>query len=260
MKKLLSIIMSIVIASSAFLVPLSAFAEERYVKNWNSKAATVELNKTYYDMSCDSTDNYICERNTFGGGRCDVFKITLPIKSTLVITSTSLSYDYFTNDSYIVFSADNLYKEIIEINSGLYDYTKANGLYTQTKTVNLNAGTYYIAKYYFYDINDYSEPYDISFSFKGAAIISAVKKKKAVVLKWRRQQYVTGYQIQYSTSKKFAAKKTKIVSVKKATTTKRTIKKLKSKKKYYIRIRSYKVLNGKTYYSSWSKSKAVKTK
>ncbi|MDD6660035.1 MAG: hypothetical protein PUE60_08165 [Eubacteriales bacterium] len=41
---------------------------------------------------------------------------------------------------------------------------------------------------------------------------------------------------------------------------KKAVKKLKSKKKYFVRIRTYKIVNGKKVYSSWSKSKIVKTK
>ena len=59
-------------------------------------------------------------------------------------------------------------------------------------------------------------------------------------------------------SKKF--KKAKKVNIKKSSTTKLTVKKLKKKKKYYVRMRSYKMVNGKKVYSSWSKTKTVKTK
>ncbi len=47
---------------------------------------------------------------------------------------------------------------------------------------------------------------------------------------------------------------------KKQKTTQNKVKKLKAKKKYYVRIRTYKTLNGKKVYSSWSKVKSVKTK
>ena len=53
-------------------------------------------------------------------------------------------------------------------------------------------------------------------------------------------------------------RKTKTVKDAKKVTT--TIKKLKSKKYYYVRIRSYKELNGKKYYSEWSKIKKAKTR
>ena len=42
--------------------------------------------------------------------------------------------------------------------------------------------------------------------------------------------------------------------------TEKTVKKLKSKKKYYVRVRSYKIVNGKKVYGKWSEVKAVKTK
>ena len=64
-----------------------------------------------------------------------------------------------------------------------------------------------------------------------------------------------GVQIQYSTNKKFSNSKTS--STKKAS---KTIKGLKKKKKYYLRVRSYKKVNGKKVYSKWSTVRKVKTK
>ena len=84
-------------------------------------------------------------------------------------------------------------------------------------------------------------------------------KSKAFTVKWKKQTDVSGYQIQYSTSKKFK-KGTKIKTVKKPNAAKTTIKKLKAGKKYYVRIRTYKTVGGTNCYSAWSKSKSVKTK
>ena len=84
-------------------------------------------------------------------------------------------------------------------------------------------------------------------------------KSKQIKVTWKKQTtQTTGYQLQYSTSSKFKSAKT--VTVKKNKTTSTTIKKLKGKKKYYVRIRTYKTVDGKKYYSSWSKSKTVTTK
>ena len=83
-------------------------------------------------------------------------------------------------------------------------------------------------------------------------------KKRTLKVTWEKVKEATGYKIQYSLKKNF--KKSKIKTVKKASTTSLTIKKLKSKKKYYIRIRTYKIVGGKTYQSNWSKAKAKKTK
>lgn len=82
-------------------------------------------------------------------------------------------------------------------------------------------------------------------------------KDKKLVVKWKKNTAGNGYQIQYSTSKKFAkGNKTKTISKNK--TTSYTIKKLKKKKTYYVRIRTYKKVSGKTYYSEWSSVKKSK--
>lgn len=78
-------------------------------------------------------------------------------------------------------------------------------------------------------------------------------------VKWKKKS-CTGYQVQYSTSKKFAKKNTKTIKVKKAKTTKATVKKLKGKKKYYVRVRTYKTVKKKKYYSKWSAKYSVTTK
>ena len=90
----------------------------------------------------------------------------------------------------------------------------------------------------------------------------SVKKIKAtsksLKITWKRKSGVNGYEIQYSTSKKF--KKAKIIKIKKSKAKSKIIKKLKRKKKYYIRIRTFKIIKGKIYRSKWSKKKVKKTK
>ena len=66
--------------------------------------------------------------------------------------------------------------------------------------------------------------------------------------------------MQYSTNKKFTKKTTKVKTVKGASKTKLTVKKLKAKKKYFVRVRTVQKVNGTPYYSKWSKAKTVKTK
>ncbi len=98
---------------------------------------------------------------------------------------------------------------------------------------------------------------------KSTSISKLTPGKKKFTAKWKKQtSQTTGYQIQYSTSSKFKSAKT--VTVSKNKTTSKTISKLKAKKKYYVRIRTYKTVKvkGKStkIYSSWSKSKSVTTK
>ncbi|MBR6567890.1 MAG: fibronectin type III domain-containing protein [Clostridia bacterium] len=63
---------------------------------------------------------------------------------------------------------------------------------------------------------------------------------------------VTGYELQYSTSKKFTKKTTKTVKIKKAKTTSYTVKKLTAGKKTYFRVRGYVNGSAKTYYGSYT--------
>ncbi len=83
--------------------------------------------------------------------------------------------------------------------------------------------------------------------------------KKQLTASWSKVSDISGYEVQYSTSKKFTKKTTKTVKVKKSSK-KTTIKKLTKGKKYYVRIRTYKTVNGKKIYSDWSKVKSVKVK
>lgn len=94
---------------------------------------------------------------------------------------------------------------------------------------------------------------------KKTSIKKLSKGKKKFTVTWAKVSGVKEYQIQYSSDKKFK-KNNKSVTVTKQKTTKATVKKLKSKKKYYVRVRTYKTVNGKKIYSSWSKVKSVKTK
>ena len=83
--------------------------------------------------------------------------------------------------------------------------------------------------------------------------------KKSLTIKWSKVKGASGYEIQVATDKKFKKNK-KSILVKKQKTTSAKIKKLKSKKKYYVRVRTYKVVGRKKVYSSWINGKATKTK
>lgn len=109
--------------------------------------------------------------------------------------------------------------------------------------------------------NDYAGSKTVSFKINPPK--SAVKKlkkgKKSFTVYVKKQSKQTsGYQVQYSTSKKFKSPKAKsLTSYKK---TKLKVKKLKKHKKYYVRVRTYKKVGKTKYYSSWSSAKSVKTK
>lgn len=91
------------------------------------------------------------------------------------------------------------------------------------------------------------------------SISKVTAKKKALTVKWKKKSGVTGYEVQVSLKKNFKAiaKKATVKGAKKVTT---TIKSLKAKKTYYVRVRAYKTVNGKKFYSKWSKVLKKKTK
>lgn len=122
-----------------------------------------------------------------------------------------------------------------------------------------NVGTYKVIVTF---KDNYSGKKTLSFTInpKGTAISSLSKSKKAFTAKWKKQSAQTsGYQLLYSTNSKFKSRN-KYVTVSSYKTTSKTIKKLAAKKKYYVKIRTYKSVSGKKYYSGWSAAKTVVTK
>ena len=98
---------------------------------------------------------------------------------------------------------------------------------------------------------------------KGTSVSKVKAAKKGFKVTWKKQAtQTTGYQVQYSTSSKF--KKAKTVTISKNKTTSKSVSKLSAKKKYYVRVRTYKTvkIGGKSVklYSGWSKAKSVTTK
>ncbi|MGN0173267.1 MAG: fibronectin type III domain-containing protein [Acutalibacteraceae bacterium] len=101
---------------------------------------------------------------------------------------------------------------------------------------------------------------------KPAAVMSTSAKPVAKLAKGKKMITVKiskkvanaqGYQIQYSTNKKFKKAKTKTLAASKSSL---KIKKLKAKTKYYVRVRAYSTVNGQKVYSKWSKTLNTKTK
>lgn len=134
-------------------------------------------------------------------------------------------------------------------------------------TVVLQAGTQYIINvengysvYAPYTLSLVSAPAQPQTSVKVVKpkIKSVVSKKaKTAVVTWKKAKGATGYQVTYSAKKNFKKAKSVTVSAKK---TKATLKKLTKGKKYYVKVRTLKKVNGKTYSSAYSRTLKVKVK
>lgn len=144
---------------------------------------------------------------------------------------------------------------------GDYTFSVSNYVCTHYFDVVTTSPTYFSAGYHTYTCYlcgySYKTKGDKKKILKAPKIYSLKAGKKKITVNNSNNKAASGYQIKLSTSKKFTKKTTKTVKVK---SSKSTVKKLKSKKKYYVKVRAYKTKNGKTVYSAWSKIKTVKTK
>ncbi len=95
---------------------------------------------------------------------------------------------------------------------------------------------------------------------KAPTLKSVTAAKKGFTVKWSKvSKEATGYEIMYATNSKFTKGK-KTVKATSYKTISKKVTKLKAKTKYYVKVRTYKTVNGVKYYSSWSKTKSVTTK
>ena len=116
------------------------------------------------------------------------------------------------------------------------------------------------------DGSNYSGSKSLTYNInpKGTIVSKVTAAKSGFKVIWRKQdKQTTGYEVQYSASSNFK-KRNKTVLARKNSITSKSISKLIAKKKYYVRVRTYKIIkvNGENakLYSNWSKAKSVTTK
>lgn len=130
---------------------------------------------------------------------------------------------------------------------GLIDGTTYKFRIRAIKTVN---GKNYYGEYTYLKVT--TKPNKVTIS----KIKSTVKKKMNIY--WKKISNSTGYELQYSLKSNFKSKKS--LKIKSKKTLNKTIKNLNSNKKYYIRIRAYKLVDGKKIYGDFSKVKNINIK
>ena len=77
-----------------------------------------------------------------------------------------------------------------------------------------------------------------------------------MTVKWAKNAKANGYQIQYALKSNYSG--AKIQSVSKNSIVSKVIGSLTKGKIYYVRVRSFKKVSGKTYYSAWSATRKIK--
>ena len=233
---------------------------------YTGKALTQDLKVTYGDAALvENTDYTVKYANNTNAGKATItltgindYKGTLektftinPKKITpkVKLSKTAYTYNGKTN------------KPTVTVYNGTTKLSSKN--YTVSikgrKNVGRNAvkvtlkGNYKGTKTVYFQINP-----------KKATIKTPAATKSTVTVKWKAQkdkmsaERITGYQVQLATNKAFT-KGLKDVKVKGYTKTSKKFKNLKAKKTYYVRVRTYKVISKKYYYSAWSTVKNIKT-
>lgn len=199
-------------------------------------ANKIELNKKYYGQ--------------FGlGDSFDVFVVKVPVKGTITL-------DYISNKRYAAYQIYNAKQQELQ-DERMSETDPINDTYIFEK------GTYYFVMDYGdmtgdnMDTDDWGT-YNFKLTYKPtidkAKIAKATRKKTNATVKVKRLKNVTGYEIAYSTSKRFAKSSTKYIKVKSLT---KKIKKLNKKKTYYVRVRGYYTYKNKTYYGPYSAKKKL---
>ncbi len=252
-----------VLSAGTYYIRVSS--NDVYDKNKNSNRQCYKIQTQYisYGVKESTVDSYDNPKAlTLGktyteaftwSERADWYKVMIknPGKYNLKVTS------YNNNTEARVKNAD-LTKE-----QYLYCYTYNNTPRTETQDVYLSKGIYYV------HLEGTEGKYTFSLSpskIKNTKVakVKSVKRKKADVY-YKNLDYAHGYQIRYSTDKKFKkGVKTKTFENYKAKYFNNyrymTIPKLSSGKVYYFQVRSYYLYDNVKYYSDWSKSRKVKIK
>lgn len=170
-----------------------------------------------------------------------------------------------------VYLLDSNGKRLKELWKDSWTYSRSTNRSSISFTTTLSAGDYYIKQWDIYRNNERIS-YTTRVSAQPVVSVSQTSTNKVTVKKsnisritkasktsakltWKKASGVSGYQIYRSTSKNGTYKKIKTLSSK-TTSFKNTG--LKKKKTYYYKIRSYKKVNGRTYYSSFSSVKKIK--
>ena len=214
------------------------------------------------DLLDEGTDYTVFYSNNVNAGKGTV-KITGKgdytgsAKATFTISPASISGASISGVKDKVYTGKNLTQAItVKVGS---KKLKSGTDYSESYANNKNVGT---ATLTIKGKGNYTGTATANFKIlpKATGISNIVPGKKSFTAEWKKQaNQSNGYIIQYSTDKNFK-KDVKNKKITNANTTKATISGLSGNRTYYVRICTFKLVNGKTYSSTWSKSKTVKTK
>lgn len=172
------------------------------------------------------------------GDKQDFYIIDMPFSGSIVVSHTNYIKNGYSE--YEILNSEGNRVASFEAN---FDQNK--GYAYDKDSRELDKGRYYIKV-----CGNYNGAYHFSTSVKPKVgeITSVTRKSTKTTIRLAKSDDVSGYILQYSTSEKFSKKRTKSKTVK-GTNVK--LSGLSKNKVYYLRVRTYKKINGKTYYSDY---------
>ena len=249
--------------------PVCLTGGDYYIKLENRESITFKVIANSLSESFTETQ----DSNNNVAANASVIALSTQYKGVLAQNDDTDFYKFqVPSDGKITFNVTNA--AVNSIKCIIYD-SSVNGLSENTvyrnrkesKEITLATGTYYLAITK-EDLDRSVGSYNFSIDFDKTVssnqiarpTIISVKNtaKRKITVRWGNVNGAGGYQLQYSKNKKFK----KGVTQKTISSNKTSVRfsKLTKGKKYYVRIRSFKVENGKKTYSSWSTKKSVKIK
>lgn len=186
----------------------------------------------------------------------DYFEFKVPVSGTVTFDVTGTTYrgTYAPKDDIEI----HVYKSPYDMKDFNYDYeihanySDAFGYGITKKSINLQAGTYYIRTEPFCSGGNAFEYYDYSFVLtykpnilKPSSFKVLSRNTKLLKLSWRKVPGANGYQLQRKSGDRW-------ITVENTTATSCTVKNLKAGTAYDFRVRTYRIIDGKRYYSDWT--------
>lgn len=221
------------------------------VEPWMATAGTIQLNSGMTGTASNNTAPTLMDP-WWSYERYYYFYVPTTMKITLDVTVNG------TEPFEGVYLLDSNGKRLKEIWKGSWKYSRNTNTSRITYSAYLRAGSYYIKQWDIYE--DYERvrfTTRVYAELKGSPTISKVQKssRTAAKLTWKKVAGADGYEIYRSTSKNGKYKKIKTVSAKNKNYKNSGLKKRKT---YYYKVRAYKKVKGRIFYSSFSAQKKVK--
>ncbi len=254
MKKMISLLLSMVMLISALSASVNAYAA-----GWASKTQNIELN-TLYTESASYSD--VHNGSDWMGYEYyyDTKVFNLPVSGTIDLYNESENERYMITGGldgnpytavfiYSVNDTENYLAAWNKIDYSYWNYSSAEDVYYEHLITTLPAGKYYLVYRYFNIPKQINDTFDFQLSFsptisKPSYLKATSRSTSSIGLEWGKVGDITGYQVYRNTKSgwKWVADTTKNYY---------TVTGLKPGVKYDLRVRAYVRADGKNYYSGW---------